>query len=199
MAVENENNEQNTPMEETAVTNHDFKNTPAYQSMAKQLAELQKEKADREAAEESAKKEAEAKALEAEGNYKAAIEMRQKETEALKAQYEKDLLQRDLKSELYKAGFHNDIFVNGAIAAYKDGDVSEYARTLAADEGNKMFLSSSQTETVQKPQPPGSPSVNGSLKITADNLKQMENSTDRETRLKAIEYKRQQYASGELS
>lgn len=139
-------------------SNADFKNTPAYQSMAKQLAEYQKKESDRQAAEAQAKKDAERQRLESEGNYTAALAQRDAEIAELQAKHNAELIQRDIRNALYKAGFKNEIFINGAISAYKEGDISEYVVSITKDESNAMLLGQQNKPAVP---PPGTPPVGG--------------------------------------
>jgi hypothetical protein len=176
---------------DAAPTNADFKNTPAYQAMARQIAEYQRDKQEREEADAKAKQEAEQKALEAKGEYEKALELQKRQFEDMQKKHASELLKRDLKAALFQAGATNSIFVDGAISAYKDGDISEYVKSLQSDEGNKLFFG--QQKTVIPP--PGNPNLN-SASFTKEQLRQMEQSPDRETRLKAIAYKERLYNEG---
>lgn len=146
--------------EENLTSNHDVKNHALFQKLAAENAALKKAEADRLAAEQNAATEAERQRLESEGKYKEALELRQAELDAMKESHAKELLNRDLKTELYKAGFQNDIFVNGAIAAYKEGTIGDYVKSLVEDAANSVFLAS--TSPPPKPTPPGAPNVTGS-------------------------------------
>lgn len=172
---------------QTEPTNHDFKNTPAYQSMAKQLAEYKQRESDRLAAEESAKKEAELKQLESQGKYEEAIKQRDAELERIKNEHQRDIFQRDLRSELYKAGLTNDLIIAGAIASYKDGDIAEYVSGIVS--ANQDLIAGKQVPP--PPAPPGSVSVTGSVKATfktADEYRAGLKSTDPEIRKAARDY-----------
>jgi hypothetical protein len=176
---------------DAAPTNADFKNTPAYQAMARQIADYQREKKEREEAEAKAKQEAEQKALEAKGEYEKALELQKRQFEDMQNKHASELLKRDLKAALFQAGATNSIFVDGAISAYRDGDISEYVKSLQSDEGNRPFFGQQKTVIT----PPGTPNLN-SASFTKEQLKQMEQSSDREIRLKAIAYKERLYNEG---
>ena len=148
-----------TPAEPTApatepagdATNSDFKSTPAYQAMAKQIAEMKKAEADRLAAEQAKQQEAQRKELEAKGEYEKVIEMHKKQLEDMQKQHAADILQRDLKTALIQSGASNDTFISGAIAGYKEGDVHEYVQELAANEANKPFFGQQQQVGITPP------------------------------------------------
>lgn len=191
---DNQSNDQALPPAEP--TNSDFKSTPAYQAMAQQIAELNKEKSDRAAADEAAKNKAEQESLIAKGEFDKALELHKKQLEDTQAEHAQELLQRDLKSELYRVGFSNEMFVNGAVASYKEGDVTEYVKALSDNEANNPFKTQTQQNN-SLPTPNAAP-VNG-RKLTADQIKQMESSPDQKVRLQAIEYKKSQYDQGAVS
>jgi hypothetical protein len=155
-----QNSVDNTGVDQTTPTNSDFKNTPAYQAMAKQLAEMQAREKAREEADAKAKSEAEKKRLESEGKYQEALALREKEIEEIKARHQADILQRDLKNALLEAKATNPVFIAGAISGYKDGDIGEYVKSLAADESNKQFFGDAPAPRTL-PTPPGAPAAAG--------------------------------------
>ena len=172
------------------ISNAEIKAHPLFSKLTSELAELRRADAERKAAEEQAKKEAELKKAEAEGRYQDALKQRESELEALRAAHSKELLDRDLTTEMLKAGFGNEIFLRGAVSAY-DADkwtVSEYVASLAGDDANKAFLASSGGAGRASLPEPGKPPVNGSKQhISAEQLKAMEASSSLEERQKARE------------
>ena len=163
---------------EQQLSNADVKSHPVFQKVASELAEYRQREADKKAADEKAKIDAERQKLEAEGKYEDAIKMRDKQIEELQASHKKELLQRDLKAELYKS-FDNEIFVNGAIGGYQgDSDgVADYVNGLLENEQNKVFMRSQQgqpRETLPEPQGSGS----GGSQMSVDDAKRLSKETN---------------------
>lgn len=202
MSTENINTQQTTPPEtqthETAPpvepTNSDFKNTPAYQAMAKQIAEMKKAEEDRLAAEQSAAQEAQRKELEAKGEYEKLLAMQKQQIEQMQKEHFAEILKRDLKTALIQSGATNDMFIAGAIAGYKEGDISEYVKSLAAAEQNKAFFGSMERQPV--PPPGGGPvgGVNTTIKDLASYRKALA-SGDKKLVAQAIEWGTQYVSS----
>jgi len=163
-----------------------FKDDPTYKAMAKQLAELQREREERRLAEAQAAKDAELKALEEKGQYEEALKKRQQEIEDLKAEHAREILQSSLKTELIRHKFDNDIFVAGAITAYKPdehGSVSDYVKALAEDEANKRFLSPESDPVTGKKAPVKAAAMGDT--VDWNQIKLWEHSEKREERIKA--------------
>jgi hypothetical protein len=140
-------------------SNAEIKNSDLFQKVAAEAGELRREKAERLTAEDATKKDAETKRLAEEGRFEEALKQKETEVETLKRQHEGQLRERDLGNELLKAGFNNDTFVRGAVNGYnpEGGTIADYVQALAADEGNKAFLSNGQGR--QPHTPPGNPNV----------------------------------------
>lgn len=135
--------------DEPKLSNADLKNTPWVKQMAEELNQLRADAKQRLEAEEVAKKEAELKALEDGKQYEQALEMQKQQLESLKTSHAAELLNRDLQTELLKAGFTSGIFIKGAVSGYEpeSGSVADYVKGLAEAEENKMFLGGEQTRT----------------------------------------------------
>lgn len=134
-----------TPAEPTQpddLSNSAIKNSPLFQKVTSQLAALQNEKNEREQKEADAASKAEQDALIAKGDFEKALSLRDETIKAMETRHAADIMQRDLKAELYNAGFKNETFVKGAIGSYDgaaDG-IGDFVSQLAGDESNAMFL-----------------------------------------------------------
>jgi hypothetical protein len=188
MTTENQETTETTETTETEskpLPTERFEKGPKYEAMSRQLAELQREKASRVEAEKTAQREAEEKALRDAGKFDELAAKHAADMEEIKSGHAKEILSGNLTNELLKAGFSNDMFVNGAIQGYDaetHGDVAAYAATLAADEGNKAFLAAPTGRTVE-PAPGMTPAGGGSANW--DQVKIDTESTDRKTRIDA--------------
>ena len=178
--------EQTTP--ETAVVpepaKDDFKGSPAYQAMSKQLADLQREKTARADAEKEAKRAAEDKALRDAGRFEELDAKYKKEIADREAAYARDILSRDLTNSLLRKGFENDLFVKGAIAGYnaeEHGDITAYTEALAADESNKGFLATAEGRQVHNA-PGKTPTPTNYGEARGEKLKALAASEDPEQR-----------------
>ena len=168
-----------------------FKNDPKYLAMAKQLSEFQRMESERKEADAAAKREAEEKRLKDAGLFDELTAKHKAELESIQSQHSKMLLEMNLKTELIKTGFQNDIFVNGAIKIYDadtHGDIAAYVASLAADEANKALLAGTEGRTVHTP--PGKTPTPGGMAgtLTGEQLKTMRKSDNPEERTRAIEY-----------
>lgn len=186
MSQKNKIEQAETPTETPApdASNRDVKDSALFQKVTAELLELKQRDAERLEADKSARAKAEQDRLESEGKYKEALELREKEFENLKAQHQKDVLQRDLKTELIRKGFNNEIFMNGAMAAFSgDADsVADYVSELAASDSNKMFLSSAPQRNIL----PAANGVNASDSVVdGSKLFELAKSKDSETKAKA--------------
>lgn len=173
--------------EQPTISNSDVKNHELFLKVTEELSQLRREKQEQAEAKEKAEREAAVKKAEEEQNWKALVEMREKELDQVKAQHNQQLLTMSLRAELARAGFNNDVFLRGAIAAY-DGDaddVSDYVASLVADEGNKPFMASAQTPSA--PTAPSTPTVTGGI-VNKAKVVAMEKSSDPAERAKAREY-----------
>lgn len=174
-----------TPEPTSLTSNADVKEHPLFKKMTAQLAQFQQAEKDRASRDAQAQKEAEIKALEAKGEYEAALTQQKSEMERLVAQHEREILHRDLQSELFKQGFNNDLFVKGAITGYDaetHGDINAYVEALANDEANKGFLSTGTGRQVHDAAGLGRPAASGSMPLTGKRLLEYKNSPDPEKR-----------------
>lgn len=144
-----EENTEPTPTEtpapdETAepISNRDIKSNPVFQKLTAELSQYKQREAEREQQKADSIAKAEQEALIAKGDFEAALKMRDEQLASEKTKFESELLKRDLKAELYNAGFKNDMFVNGAIGTYNgDSDgVKDFVAQLASDESNAALL-----------------------------------------------------------
>lgn len=179
--VENEASEGNAN-EASEPTNAEYKSTPAYRSMAKQIADFKQREAERTATEEREKRESEQKKLIEQGRFEESLKLKNQEIETVKKQHERDLQERDLRFELASAGVDNDTFMRGAMLGYspEDGTIQEYVASLAATQDNEIFFTGKQQP---KPKPPGTPGASGGgPTITKDNYREMLKSDDSDVR-----------------
>ena len=169
------------------LTNNDVKNHPLFKKLTSQLAELQNAQNEKLEAEKKAAAEAEIKALEAKGEFEQALKIKTEEIERIKSEHAAQILERDLKTQLFKAGFTNDIFVNGAVMSYdKETPMDEYVQALTENEANKPFLAAQTREPLK---PPGKPTVGGGASpLTASQVKELQASDSQEDRQKARNY-----------
>lgn len=189
MSEENKTEQQEQTQEQQEqqeLSNNDVKSHPLFQKLTEQLSEFQRKEQERAAAEEKAAREAELKKAEEEGKWQDIVKMREQEIENLRASYAKDMLERDLKTELVRAGFSNDVFLKGAIGSYS-GDpegVTEYVEQLKADAGNAVFLNQAQQAANSTPAPPSTPTITGT-KLSDAKIVAMEKSSDPAERAQA--------------
>lgn len=145
----------------TELSNRDVKDSPLFQKLAAKLGAYEAQEAERLEKEANATKQAEQDRLAAEGNYKAALELKDAEYKQAQETFNKQILERDLKTELYKQGFDNDMFIAGAVNSFNGeaGNISEFVTGLASNDANKMFLNNANART---PLPPtGNTNVTG--------------------------------------
>lgn len=133
--------------DKTEITNSQAKKLPWVRDMSAELAELRREKNERDAAAAKADSDKAAKELEDKQQYEEAAKTRaaQAVEEALKkrdAEHSKELQRRDLKAELSRLGFQNKKFIKGAIVDFKpDTDsVEDFAKAIFDDPENASFL-----------------------------------------------------------
>jgi hypothetical protein len=167
-----------------------FKDDPKYLAMAKQLATLQDAEKARIAADTQAATDAETKRLKDAGLFDEAQAGHKAELAKMESAHAAEILQRDIQANLFKAGFNNDFFIKGAIAAYdaETGSVDDYVTALAADEANKGFLATSDSRVVHKAAgavPAGGPDAT----LRGDKLKAAAKSDDPKIRAQAIAIK----------
>lgn len=177
-------------VETSQVSNADVKASPLFHKLTAQVKALTTEKEEREATEATAKAEVEEKRLKDAGLFDEAVAAHKAAMEVKDAKHTGELLKRDLETDLLKAGFGNAKFINGCVGDYdaeKDGTIAEYVKTLAEDEGNKPFLTTSDGETPPPP-PPGKVTVSGGTQLTGDQLKALEKSADPKERKQARAY-----------
>jgi hypothetical protein len=185
-------------VEETAapeISNAEAKQLPWVQKMAQELNTLRQEKEAQAAAQKAAQKEAEEQRLKDAGMFDELKSRYEAELEQTKMQHAKDVLERDLKTELIKTGFVNDMFARGAIAGYDaetHGDVASYVAALAADESNKTFLAGNEGRKVHTP-PTATPGGMASSALRGDKLIEYANSDDPKQREQAIASKKAWY------
>lgn len=152
MSTENETVEvkESTEKATPEASNRDVKDSPLFQKLTAELSSFKQREAERQEADKSAQSKAEQEKLEAAGRYEEALALKQKEFENLQAKHQKEVLKRDLKTELIQKGFNNEIFMKGAMAAFEgDSDsVADYVNELASADSNKMFLTDSNKRTV---------------------------------------------------
>jgi len=182
--VETVETETVTPEAEAPSLNAQAKNLPWVQELMAKSKKLD----DMIASQEAAAKEKEIKDLESKGEYEAAIKARDDENERLKTQHASELQERDLVTELLKAGASNDVFNRGAIAAYNadDGTIAEYVANLAKDESNKAFFGGQSAEQRQGQGEAVKAAITGA-QPDWDKVKRMEKSSVREERMQARE------------
>lgn len=109
--------------------------------------------------------------------------------EAMEAGHKKAQLDSDIKAELAMAGFTDPRWVNGSVGMYNaetDKSPAEYAKALAADEANKLYLSGAAPRVPHVP-PNRVPAPTGET-INTEQLKSLENSKDPKERAKARAY-----------
>ena len=172
----------------TGPSNADIKASDLFQKVTGELAELQREKAERKAAEADAASKAETERLEKEGNWKEAKAKYEADALAKDERHAKELLSRDLKSDLHLANFKNAKFVKGAIADYDpktSGTVAEYVASLVADTENAPFMKGATDANGNKIDPPPKVNVSGSQNANWDQVKADANGTDRTKRIEA--------------
>lgn len=168
-----------------------FKDDPKYKAMANQLSELQKEKEDRQSAQAQAAQEAEQKRLKDAGLFDEAAALHKKTVEDLESKHAAELQNRDITTELLKAGFSNSKFLRGSVVDYdpkNDGTIDEYVKALAADEANKEFLKGLGIPSRDPRDPPGkTPNVQSVSSLTGQQIRTLKNSDNPEERLKGHE------------
>jgi len=172
---------------EPTLSNSEIKNHPGFRQMAERVKELESIESDRQAADEAAKIEAETKRLEADGNYKAALELKEKALKDMETTHAKELQSRDIRTGLIKAGFTNDVFISGAVLGF-DGssDISAYVASIAGDESNASLLGTPKTPP---PAPPGEGNIGSPQKgLTPETAKQYAYSDDPIKQLEAANY-----------
>ena len=174
-------------------TNADIKSSDLFQKVTGELASLKAEKAEREQAESDAKAKQEQDALTAKGDFESALKIERDKLAAMEATHKKELLQRDLTSELFKAGFQNETFVNGAVGAYnaEAGDVTTYVQGLAGNDANKMFLASTSPQRERLPET--GPLNNSGAAMTIEQARLMKSSKNSEERLQAAQFMREHW------
>jgi hypothetical protein len=139
------------PEAEPAPTNSEDKKSPAFLAVTAKLAEYERKEKEREEADAQAQREAEEKALRDAGRFDELEAKYRADMEAIQSKHAAEILQSNLKTELIKTGFANDMFINGAIQGYNadtHGDVQAYVASLAEDENHKGFLSGEPVKTV---------------------------------------------------
>jgi hypothetical protein len=185
--------EPTTPAEPAQPSNSDIKGSELFQKVTGELAALKAEKAEREQAEADAKTKAEQEALTAKGDFETALKMEREKMATMEKTHKRELLQRDLTSELLKAGFQNDTFISGAVGGYnaEAGDVATYVQSLADNESNKVFLNSVQPQRERLPET-GQLNNSGTA-ITLEQARQMKNSDNPEQRLQAAQFMREHW------
>lgn len=178
--VENTSQENGTP----EVDNNAVKNSPLFQKLAQQLADRERADQERADAEAQAAAEANQKALIEQGRFEESLALKTAELESVKEKHSRELLEIQIKNRLYKAGFGNDTFINGAVLGYnpEDGDIDSYVSAIESDESNNPF----KTAQVFKPNPPNGTHVsNVSVTTSHEDLKQLSKSDSAEVRAQA--------------
>ena len=178
------------------ITNAAAKDLPWVKKMAAELNELREQQAKAKQAEEQARKEAAIKEAEAKGQYEEALKLREAEIADLKSTHEKQLLERDLTTELAKAGFANEMFLKGAVSGYdpENGPIADYVKSLAEDESNKAFLTTARNPI---PAPGTTPVSGGNGSLTVAQIEELQKPLDQggtlENRARAREYLKNYY------
>lgn len=182
---------QATDTEDNQPTNRDIKESELFRKLASENAEMKRAQEEREEADKKAQSEAEIKAMEDKGQFEEALKLRDAEIERLKETHSKEILNRDLTTELLKAGFNNDTFLAGAVAGFdSNGNIAEYVKSLVGNETNKPFLGGTKAALT----PPGTPSVGGSASpMAASQIKELQNGS-LDDRAKARDYLKKYYA-----
>ena len=176
-------------------TNSEDKKSPAFLAITAKLAEYERKDAERKAAEKQAAREAEDKRLKDAGLFDELAAKHQAELSRIAAEHMAEIRDRDIKTELLKVGFRNDIFVAGAVKGYDvetHGEISAYVAALAADESNKGLLESAASKIVHKAAgavPSGGPDAT----LKGDRLRAAAASENKELRLQAIAIKQAFY------
>lgn len=132
--------------QDTTTPNQDFRQSQlAQQTFAELKAAREKIAAIEQAAADKAADEKREK-LEAEGNYKAALEQQKAEFDAFKTASAETLLRQKLTNELVKAGACNDMFLAGAVASYEgdESGISGYVTSLQENEANAILFGNGQ-------------------------------------------------------
>lgn len=179
MTEENTTETTRTPTETPEIDNNAIKNSPLFQKLAGQLAERDRADKERLDAENKAKSDAAQAKLIEEGRFEESLKSKEQEIESIRLQHAQEITSRDIKSELYKAGFNNDTFVNGAVLGYdaETGSVADYVAAIAANEANAPFATNAARSHVTPPANSPVSNVSG-VQITKDNYKTMLKSPD---------------------
>lgn len=181
--------EENTVVETETETpagpdNNAIKNSPLFQKLAAEKAALEKAEQDRLAASAEAASKAEQAKLIEQGKFEESLALKNAELESIKDKHARELREIQIKNRLYKAGFGNDTFINGAVLGYnpEDGDIDSYVSAIEGDESNNPF----KTAQVFKPNPPNGTHVsNVSVTTSHEDLKQLSKSDSAEVRAQA--------------
>lgn len=168
-----------TPAVTPEIDNNAIKNSPLFQKLASKLAERERADNERVEAENKLKAEEAQKKLIEEGRFEESLKSKEQEIEKIRLQHAQELTSRDIRGELYKAGFQNDNFVNGAVLGYnaETGSVADYVAAIAADESNAMFAANVTKPAIPAPASGSVANVSG-VQITKDNYRTMLKSPD---------------------
>lgn len=173
-----------TPAPELSI-NAQAKALPWVQDLMKKA----KDGEDLKAQQEQAKVDAEQKRLKDAGLFDEAAKLHKDTIDALESKHTAELQNRDLTTELLKAGFTNEIFLKGSVLGYNaenNGSILEYVAALATDEANKAFLGSGVP--VRDPKDPPTPAGTSGSSLGNAQLRALANSDKPEDRLKAATY-----------
>ena len=177
------------PAEESQKSlNSQAKELPWVQDLMKSKAELDKMKA----AQKDQQAAAERQKLEAEGNYKAALEAEQSKYKKLESEHAREIKRLSLKAELADQGLKD----KRAVKLFEDDwdqgkqTVEEYVAAIKADKKNADYFADLKQRVPQDPPPAAG---NGSVTITEEQAQRWKRSSDPEKRERARLYFRKKH------